>query len=96
MIVVQDTFQAKYGRGDELVQLFKEMRGAVPGYEKMRILTDASGVFFQVITQVEVASLAGWEALFASEMERGDFGGWFERMVAVTESGKRDFFNIVE
>jgi hypothetical protein len=48
MLVVRDVFQAKYGRGDELVALFKEIAGhwdqshhpiSLHGF---RILTDAS------------------------------------------------------
>jgi hypothetical protein len=30
MILVRDVFQAKYGRGGELVELFKANRGTVP------------------------------------------------------------------
>ncbi len=96
MILVQDTFYAKYGRGDELVQLFKEMREVEPSFANTRLLTDASGRFFQVITHMEVESLAAWEALFAAEMSREDFGNWFARMMDATDHGSREFFNIVE
>jgi hypothetical protein len=47
MILVRDIFQAKYGKGNELVALFKEARQKWPEAEKYgsRILTDASGTF---------------------------------------------------
>ena len=46
MLLVRQTFQAKYGRGDELVQLFREFHqnAAVPNRETARILTDNSKI----------------------------------------------------
>jgi len=32
MILVRDVFQAKYGRGDELVKLFKEINDQMAGF----------------------------------------------------------------
>jgi hypothetical protein len=56
----RQVFQAKYGRGDALVALFQEINtrmqeegGNAPHF---RILTDATGPFFTVVTEIEVAS----------------------------------------
>lgn len=95
MIMVRDVFQAKYGRGDELVALFKEMGEIDATFRAARIYTDASGPFFTIVTEMDVESLAAWEAAFSAEMARPDFGDWFERMVEVTESGRREFYNVV-
>lgn len=58
MIQVRDVFQAKYGRGDALVEIFKEAAEKWPsGYARQRILTDMSGRFFTVVTETEVANL---------------------------------------
>jgi hypothetical protein len=43
MIVVRDTFQAKFGKAGTLVALFKELRQQWPGQSVDRIYTDASG-----------------------------------------------------
>ena len=55
MLLVRQVFQAKYGRGDELVALFQEfnarMRDAGELSPQFRILTDASGPFFTVVTE---------------------------------------------
>ena len=98
MILVRDVFQAKYGRGGDLVQLFKEAReqwrqthGESYGG---RILTDASGPFFTVVTETEVESLAEWERRIAEVFSRPDFGEWFGRMTPLVESGRREFYNI--
>lgn len=98
MILVRQTFQAKYGRGDELVALFKEFHAHadVPNRDKARILTDASGPFFTIVTEYVVESFGAWEAAFGKLMSAPEVGAWFGRMMDVTESGRRDFFNIVE
>ncbi len=98
MIVVRDVFQAKYGRGDELVALFKELVPAAQaaGMGEISIMADLSGRFFTVVTEEQVESLAAYEQsrdkLFASPQ----FEGWFARMMELVESGSREFYTIVE
>ena len=96
MIVVRDVFQAKYGKGGELVALFKEARERWPITARYsgRILTDASGTFFTVVTETEVESLAAWEQLQAEIFANPEFGAWFGRMQPLVESGRREFYNI--
>jgi hypothetical protein len=96
MILVRDVFQAKYGQGGDLVTLFKEVKEKWPesanyGY---RILTDASGPFFTVVTETAVASLAEWERLIAEVFSLPQFGEWFARMTPLVDSGRRDFYTI--
>ena len=96
MIIVRDVFQAKYGAGGELVALLKESNQSwlrVSQYAR-RIMTDASGPFYTVVTETEVASLAEWEQLVASIFADPEFGRWFERMVPLVESGRREFYNV--
>lgn len=93
MIVVRDVFQAKYGKGGELVALLKESQPDLPvGFQ--RILSDASGPFFTIVTEIEVASLADWENLTAKVFGDPKFGQWFERMVPLVESGRREFYTV--
>jgi hypothetical protein len=100
MLVARQVFQAKYGRGDELIALFKELNtrlqeagGTAP---RFRILTDASGPFFTVVTEVEIESLAAWEESFQESMNQPWMGEWFGRMVPLVESGSREFYRVVE
>ena len=95
MILVRDVFQAKYGKSDELAALFKEAQKewARIGYGH-RVLTDASGPFFTVVTETEVESLADWERRAADIYSLPEFGDWFRRMEPLVESGQREFFNI--
>lgn len=100
MMVARQVFQAKYGRGDELVALFKELNvrlqeGGEAGVS-FRILTDASGPFFTVVTETEVENLAAWEGGFREAMSQPWMEEWFGRMMPLVESGSREFYNVVE
>jgi hypothetical protein len=100
MLVARQVFQARYGRGDELVALFQEfntrMRDAGELSPQFRILTDVTGPFFTVVTEVEVESLAAWEGGFQAAMNQPWMGEWFGRMQPLVESGRREFYTIVE
>ena len=94
MMLVRSVFQAKYGKGGDLVALFKEARQEWPVSSADRILTDASGQFFTVVTEQEVESLAAWEQRIAEIFAVPEFGDWFARMTQLVESGRREFYNI--
>lgn len=94
MIVVRGVFQAKYGRGDELVQLFKEANAMWSGGRNARILTDLSGPFFTVVTEAEYDSFSAWEANAQEIFGDARFAAWFERMGPLVESGRREFYNL--
>jgi hypothetical protein len=57
---------------------------------RFRILTDATGPFFTVVTEIEVENFAAWEGGFRESMERP----WM--IVSLVESGSREFYNLVE
>ena len=95
MILVRDVFQAKYGQGGDVVTLMKEARETwLAAYATGRILTDASGQFFTVVTETEVESLADWERRAAEVFALPEFGEWFSRMTPLIESGRREFYYI--
>ncbi|PZR96256.1 MAG: hypothetical protein DLM69_11020 [Candidatus Chloroheliales bacterium] len=98
MIIVRDVFQAGYGKGGELVALLEEARQQ--SQEKwgmsfaQRILTDASGPFFTVVTETEMASIGEWEQTSARVFSLPEFADWFARMVPLVESGRREFYHL--
>jgi hypothetical protein len=94
MIVVRDTFQAKFGKAGALVALFKELRQQWPGQSVDRIYTDASGPFDTVVTEATVESVAAWQQRQASISSMPAFGDWFARMMPLVESGRREFYTI--
>jgi hypothetical protein len=94
MILVRDVFQAKYGKGEDLVALLKEVRQQWSTLSEDRILTDASGPFFTVVIETTLESLAAWEQRLAEDFSRPDFREWFARMTPLVESGRREFYHI--
>ena len=95
MILVRNVFQAKYGRGDELVQLIKDGQSipAKHGMGRQRVLTDLAGRFFTVVMEIEAEDLADYERSCEAFADP-EFGPWFERMTELVESGSREFFTI--
>jgi hypothetical protein len=97
MILVRDVFQAKYGKGNELVAVLKQGGELMRKHARLsgRILTDASGPFFTVVTETEVESLGAWETALATGFGDPAFEEWFAQMVPLVECGRREFFTIV-
>jgi hypothetical protein len=96
MIVVRNVFEAKYGKGDELVQFIKESDTIWPSERKFRIMTDLSGRFFTIVTETDYESFSAWEADSKKYFGDDRFVAWFERMVPLVESGSREFYTLVE
>ncbi|OAI39429.1 hypothetical protein AYO38_07670 [bacterium SCGC AG-212-C10] len=100
MLTERLTFRAKYGHGDELVALFKEMFASVAAQQGVvgaRIYTDATGPMFSVINEMDFVDRAAYASAFSSENEmyaEPEFQAWFARMQAITESGERQLLNM--
>ena len=94
MIIVRGVFQAAYGKGGDLVALFREAREKWPEQYADRILTDASGTFFTVVVETKVESLAEWERRSAEFFANPEFGDWFARMTPLVRCGSREFFRV--
>jgi len=97
LIVVRNTCRAKYGMGDQLVQLAKEMLGTLardPRVSGVRILTDLSGAQFTVEWEFQVASLAVFEQVFGELTRGNDFRAWFARLQPLVEHAERQFFTV--
>jgi hypothetical protein len=100
MLLVRHVFHAKYGRGDEVMALFKEMNQYMPADPSARLMVDASGRFFTFVTENEVESLAAWEKGFAEMMSdtvnQPAVQDLMTRMNDLIDSGSREFYTIVE
>lgn len=97
MITERLTFQAKYGQGDTLVALMKEVPGGLTeGVAGQRVYTDFTGTMFTVAVEIDYADLDAYaRSTRQQESEYADptFGEWFGRMTAVTERGERQLWN---
>ena len=94
-IVVRHVFQAKYGRGDEVVAAMKEMSadmaGRVRGY---RVMTDLSGPFFTIVMEYEVESLGEFEKGMAEAFADPRMQEFMNRTAPLIESGRREFYTV--
>jgi hypothetical protein len=100
MITERLTFRAKYGQGDTLVNLMKESFKVMPmpaGTSGARIYTDHTGPMFTVAVEFDHADIGAYaKASMSDTQEFGskEFQEWFSKMVAVTELGERQLFNM--
>ena len=94
MIVVRGVFRAEYGKGGDLVALFREAREKWLEQYADRILTDASGAFFTVVVETRVESLAERARRTAEFFANQEFGDWFARMTPLVQCGGREFCNV--
>ncbi len=100
MLTERLTFRARYGQGDELVGLFREWFGRMgkqSGMLDARLYTDATGPMFTVVAESDFPDMAAYANFFAQDQSMyadAEFQAWFGRMVAATESGDRQLFNM--
>jgi hypothetical protein len=95
MIIERIVFQAKYGKGDELVALFKEFaKAASPSSigRNPRLLTDRSGPFFNIVLEAEWENLAEWEKSFGRMFSDAKLQDLLNRSTPLIESGRREFY----
>ena len=95
MITERMTFRAGYGKGDDLVALFKEQSTGffnTPEVLGARIYTDFTGPMFSVIVETDFTDIDAYAAFTKRDMAEfatKDFQEWFGRMMAVTDGGDR-------
>ena len=98
MIVVRNVFQVKFGKAKEAVTAWKELlevgrRLGFPG--KSRLMTDLVGDFYTIVFENTFDSLAAFESGLGSMMGKPEFQAAYAKVVALTESGRREIFNLV-
>ena len=97
MVLVRIVLQAKWGAaGDvakEMGQAAAEMVQVVGG-GKVRVLTDLSGTFHRVVQEIEVESIAAWEANRERIFSHPAFVESQKRLDGLIESGSMEFYTI--
>jgi hypothetical protein len=98
MIVVRTVFQASFGRGGELAATLRsgaERIGAEMGGDRpWRLLTDLSGSFDTIVQEVEVESLAEWEAMRARLFATSAFRESMAATQGMIVSGRNELWTI--
>jgi hypothetical protein len=96
MIVARNVLNAKWGKGDQVVSIFKEaFEGDMPGGNlPRRILTDLSGQSFRVIIETQHDSLAAWEKFRTDLFSSAEFAQMFAGTVDLVDSGYLEIFTV--
>ena len=98
MILVRQTFKAKFGRAGSVAAQMKEHRDviskAVGSNNRWRLLTDLSGAFDTVVLEIEIESLAEWEKRRGEMFQDTEFREAIGRSAEEFESGNTQFFTI--
>ncbi|MBI3940338.1 MAG: hypothetical protein HY315_05850 [Acidobacteria bacterium] len=98
MIVIRDIFQIKFGSARGAVALWKEglILNKKCGYDakSMRVLTDLVGPYYTLVFESTFDSLSDWER--GGKMITGspDWRAWYEKVIAITQSGRREIFTL--
>jgi len=99
MIVVRNVFKIRFGKAKEATQAWKEIltlakRLNFPS-KSNRLLTDLVGDFYTVVFESEFASLSDFENGAKSVMSNPEWQTAYAKIVAITDSGYREIFNVV-
>jgi hypothetical protein len=94
MIVVREFFTAKPGQASKLAAMLKDATSEWPG--DVRIMTDLTGEFNQVVLETKLKDLAAWEA---RTQEYATNQAIREKMKGYTDmwtTGGREIYRLVE
>ena len=99
MILVRDVFQLKFGKAREAVAVAKEglavsKRAGMDA--PMRLLTDLVGPYYTLVLETTFPSLADYEQPLRDALAKDEWKAWYQKLVPLVESGRREIFTIVE
>ena len=97
MILMREVFQLKYGRAKEAKALWKE-RPVIfeKAWHAVRALTDLTGPFYTFVVEISFESLTDFEKGLQDILGAGEWGKWYQKFSPLLESGRREFYTIVE
>ncbi len=96
MIAIRDTFQLRFGRIDQAVDLFSRMPKTTTGPAPLQhhALTDISGRMYTFVSEQLCSSLAEWDNIRNGVYEQGGFGEWFKEFQLIVQSGRQEFYTV--
>ena len=99
MFVVRDIFQVKFGQSKEATALWKQGVAQIASKAKggARLLTDVAGApYYTIILESTWDSLGQWEQATKGVRADPEWQKWYQKVVALTESGRREILSIIE
>lgn len=101
MILVRDIFRVKFGKAKQATDLWKQgvaiLRRSDFTGEDIRLLTDLAGApYYTIVLESKHESLAAWEKSHEAVGPSPEWRSLYEQVIALTETGHREIFKIVE
>jgi hypothetical protein len=98
MIQVRDVLQARFGKIDQAVDLFRNFPAAPGPYTSafghFSVLTDISGAMYTLVNEWVVENLGTWDRVQAEVFASPDFDSWFKQFQLFIEGGQREYFHV--
>ena len=98
MIVVRNVFQVKFAKMKDAVALWKEGHSLAKksgGVRDIRILTDVTGPAYTLAVELTYESLADYERDGRALMSTPEWASWYQKVVPLMESSRREIYTIV-
>ncbi len=95
MIQVRDVLQARFGKIDQAIDLFRHLPAsyaAAPMH--FSVLTDISGEMYTIINESVVSDLGEWERMQTQQFAAPDFAAWFKQFQLFIEGGRREYYHV--
>lgn len=98
MIQIRDTYQLRFGRVDQAVDLFRRLpqiaAATGPFPLQQHALTDISGSMYTFVSELLVASLSEWDHIRNDFFDQKGFGEWFKEFQLIVQSGQQEYFAV--
>jgi hypothetical protein len=98
MIQVRDVLQAKFGKIDQAVDLFTQLKTSETEKVLMgghfEVLTDITGTMYTLVNESVFESLAEFAQMRDRQFDQPEFDDWFKQFQLFIEGGRREYYNI--
>jgi len=99
MIVVRDIFQLKFGQAGQAIELWKQVMeiNRKLGYGgTSRMLTDLVGSpYYTLVLETTYDSMGQMEEALQKVLKNQEWRGIYNKIVPLTEKGRREILNVV-
>jgi hypothetical protein len=95
MIQVRDTYQLRFGRIDQAVDLFRrlpEMAGTPAMPMRHNAMTDISGSMYTFVSELIFDNLGQWEGQRSQIFQGPGFEEWFREFQLIVQTGHQEFY----
>ncbi len=100
MVVVRNIFRVKFGQTKEATALWRQAVSILRDaglVDEARLLTDVAGEsFYTLVLETTHDSLAAWERAMQGLKDHREWQQVYAKIVAVTDSGRREILATIE